>query len=111
MDQMYFIDSLQQALFSDRVVGRTECYGTDHGVPCIWDGLACTQRSMSIRLAPSMEEGKAAVGMGRETNGETGSGEESRRGFECMKAAGRKSPGGPVVGDERRGQRKRQVGG
>lgn len=28
-----------------------------------------------------------------------------------MKAAGRKSPGGPVVGDERRGQREKEAGG
>lgn len=70
LDQLYFIDAPQQALFPDRVVGRTECYGKGQGVPCIWEGLACTQRSMSIWLAPLMEEGKAAVGMGRETNGE-----------------------------------------
>lgn len=28
-----------------------------------------------------------------------------------MKAAGRKSPGGPVVGDESRGQREKEAGG
>lgn len=35
-----------------------------------------------------MEEGKAPAGMGRETEREVCSGEESKRGFECMKAAG-----------------------
>lgn len=35
-----------------------------------------------------MEEGKAPAEMGRETEREVCSGEESRRGFECTKAAG-----------------------
>lgn len=49
---------------------------------------APAQRSVSTLLGPLVEKGKTPVGLGRETKRDLCPGEESRRGTECMEAAG-----------------------